>query len=176
MLRIYNFIKMKKTFLLLFLFNTLIASAQKVNYSLFTYTTPTQAKPDETDPLQKVYFFEATKKVYLIITVWQKQKANKTAADDYVQFIKLVKQQYHSIKDYTREPEIVTEAKTKIKSQTAYIKGSNYNILTNKSESLSIMLKVFTKNKYTAAVHFASNDIDRCKGEMNTFLKTFKVK
>ncbi len=149
-------------------------SQKKASYSLFSYTVPKGIEPDETDPAQKVYFIEVTDKDYLCITIWQKQKASTSAVQDYLSFVKQIKS-YINITDYTREPTLDKKTNVNATWQTAYLKGTNLNILTNKAEPVSILLKLVSTKKHTAAIQIASNNMDRCKGEMNAFLKTVKL-
>jgi coenzyme F420-reducing hydrogenase delta subunit len=169
---------MKKTILFLCVlcsFAGNIAAQKKISYSVFTYTEPKNAAPDNTDPMQSVYVINVTPTDYLLIAIWDAQKT-KGAAQDYSTFIKLLKEQHTSITDYTREPGIINKTKPTAKWQTSLCKGTQENYTTQKVENISIVLNVVTMGNKTAAVHFASNNMDKCKNVMNSFMNTLKLK
>jgi hypothetical protein len=166
---------MKKLFFLLcipfclYAFVIKLNAQKKISYSLFTYTEPKNTSPDNTDPMQTVYLVNVTATDYLLITIWDDQKT-KGVAQDYTTFIKLLKEQHTSITDYTREPNIINKTKPTAKWQTAICKGSQQNYTTQKVENISIILNVVTKGNKTAAIHFASNNLENCKSEMEFFM------
>jgi hypothetical protein len=151
-------------------------NAQKrISYSLFTYTEPKNAAPDNTDPLQSVYVINVTPADYLLIAIWDAQKT-KGAAQDYSAFIKLLKEQHTGITDYTREPGIINKTKPTAKWQTSICKGTQENYATQQIENISILLHVITMGGKTAAIHFASNNMSNCKSVMNNFMNNLKLK
>jgi hypothetical protein len=150
-------------------------NAQKrISYSLFTYTEPKNTAPDNTDPLQSVYIINVTKNDYLLIAIWDAQKT-KGAVQDYATFIKFLKEQHTGITDYTREPSIINKTKPTAKWQTAICKGTQQNYNTQTIENISIILNVITMGTKTAAIHFASNNLEKCKPVMEAFLNTVKL-
>jgi hypothetical protein len=151
-----------------------IAAQKKISYSVFTYTEPKNTAPDNGDPMQSVYVINVTATDYLLIAIWDVQKS-KGAAEDYMTFIKLLKEQHTSITDYTREPSIINKTKPTAKWQTAICKGTQENYTTQKVEYISIVLNVITMGNKTAAIHFASNNLEKCKPVMEKFINTVKL-
>jgi hypothetical protein len=169
---------MKKAILLICVLCAFVVNAtaqKKISYSLFTYTEPKNTAPDNGDPMQSVYVINVTAADYLLIAIWDVQKS-KGAAQDYTTFIKLLKEQHTSITDYTREPSIINKTKPTAKWQTAICKGTQQNYTTQTIENISIILNVITMGNKTAAIHFASNNLEKCKPVMESFMNTVKLK
>jgi hypothetical protein len=161
-------------FLYAFVYNT--TAQKRISYSLFTYSPPKNIEPDETDPEQKVYYQNFDKDDFLIIVVWDVVKAKKSVIDDYLYFLKQVKIQHSGIADYTREPTIITKQNPTAKWQTAYCKGIDTNGDTKKVTTLNVTLHVITMGNKTAAIHFATNNVEKSAAVIKLFMDNLKLK
>jgi hypothetical protein len=170
---------MKRILILLFFLSAFVSNttAQKrISYSLFTYSPPNNIDPDETDPEQKVYYQKMGKDDFLIIVVWDIIKAKKSVVNDYLYFLKQLKIQHSGITDYTREPTIITKQNPTAKWQTAFCKGTDTNADTKKVTALSVTLHVITIGNKTAAIHFATNNVEKIAAAMKLFMYNLKLK
>jgi hypothetical protein len=170
---------MKRIIISLFFISAFVnnTTAQKrISYSLFTYSPPKNIEPDETDPEQKVYYKETGEDDFLMIVVWDIVKAKKSVVDDYLYFLKQVKIQHSGITDYTREPTIITQQKPIAKWQTAYCKGTDTNGDTKKATALNVTLHVITMGNKTAAIHFATNNVEKSAAVIKLFMDNLKLK